>query len=49
MYDAKTAQQQYEEKLSAARQGICLNEDELIQLDNIVSPLLKNDVYKRQP
>ena len=41
MYDAKTAQQQYEEKLSAARQGICLNEDELIQLDNIVSPLLK--------
>ena len=41
MYDAKTAQQQYEEQLSAARQGICLNEDELIQLDNIVSPLLK--------
>lgn len=41
IYDAKTAQQQYEGVLSEARQGICLNEDELIQLDNIVSPLLK--------
>ena len=41
IYDAKTAQQQYEETLSEARQGICLNENELIQLDSIVSPLLK--------
>lgn len=41
IYDAKTAQQEYEQNLSEARQGICLNESELIHLDSIVSPLLK--------
>ena len=41
VYEAKTAQQKYEETLSESRQGICLNDDELIELDSIISPLLK--------
>lgn len=41
IYDAKTAQKQYETKLSSARQGICLNEVELAQIDDILTPMLK--------
>lgn len=41
IYDAKKAQSMYEEKLSDSRQGISLNESELVSLDKIVSPLLK--------
>lgn len=41
-YRALTANNQYEHTLSVSRQGIHLSDDELLELDNIVSPLLKN-------
>lgn len=42
LYDAKKAQNKYENVLSESRQGIGLNERELSNLNKIVSPLLKN-------
>ena len=52
-YRALSANNQYEHTLSTSRQGIHLSDDELLELDNIVSPLLKNGqtvahVYKTQ-
>ena len=42
LYDAKKAQGKYEHTLSVSRVGICLSVEELSNLNNIVSPLLKN-------
>ncbi len=41
VYDAKQAQKTYEQQLSEARTGIALNEIELSQLDQLISPLLQ--------
>ncbi|WP_337664733.1 IS30 family transposase [Suilimivivens sp.] len=41
LYDPVSAQKQYEEKLSEARSGISLTEDDIAHLNGIVSPLLK--------
>lgn len=41
LYDPVSAQKQYHEKLSEARSGISLTEDEIAHLNGIVSPLLK--------
>ena len=41
-YRALPANNQYENTLSVSRQGIHLSDDELCNLDNIVSPLIKN-------
>lgn len=41
-YRALSANNQYEHILSTSRQRIHLSDDELLELDNIVSPLLKN-------
>ncbi len=41
LYDAKYAQEQYENLLSESRKGISLSEAELDQINGIVSPLLK--------
>lgn len=41
-YRALTANNQYEHTLSVSRQGIHLSDDNLLELDSIVSPLLKN-------
>ncbi|MFQ9892543.1 MAG: IS30 family transposase [Emergencia sp.] len=41
LYDAKHAQQQYEETLSSSRRGISLTEQELERINDIISPLLK--------
>jgi IS30 family transposase len=42
VYDAKIANGEYKDVLSDSRRGISLNDTELKQLDNTVSPLLKN-------
>ena len=42
VYDAKEAQKEYELVLKESRQGICLNEDELKRIDDIISPLIKS-------
>lgn len=52
-YRALSAHNQYENTLSVSRQGIHLSDEELCDLDNIVSPLLKNGqtiahIYKTQ-
>ena len=41
-YDARSAQKEYEEVRSESRTGFNLTEEELKQLDAVVSPLLKN-------
>jgi IS30 family transposase len=41
VYSAKKAQQEYEEVLSEARQGVQLTEEEALRLDTLISPLLK--------
>ena len=41
LYDAKTAQEDYETKLSESRKGISLTEEELIRLNDFVSPKIK--------
>lgn len=41
LYDAKTAQEEYETKLSESRKGISLTEEELIRLNDFVSPKIK--------
>ena len=41
IYDAKYAQEKYEEKLSESRKGISLTEEELNAINKTVSPLLK--------
>lgn len=42
LYDAKEAHAAYVQKRSEARQGIALSERELLELDQFISPLLKN-------
>lgn len=42
LYDAKTAQEEYENKLSESRKGISLTEEELIRLNDFVSPKIKS-------
>lgn len=42
LYDARSAQKEYEEVRSESRSGFNLTEKELKQLDSVVSPLLKN-------
>ena len=42
IYDAKEAQKEYEQLRSESRQGICLDEEELKRIDDIVSPLVKS-------
>lgn len=42
LYSAYPAQKAYREQLSSAREGFCISDEELQQLDAIVSPLLKN-------
>lgn len=42
LYNAKKAHNEYTAVLSEARSGINLTEEELTQLDSVVSPLLKN-------
>lgn len=41
LYDAKYAQEQYEKTLSESRRGIAMTEQELEQINDTVSPLLK--------
>ena len=41
LYDAKYAQEQYENTLSESRRGISLTEQELNQINDTISPLLK--------
>lgn len=41
VYTAKEAQRAYEQTLAISRDGIALTADELIRLDGIISPLLK--------
>lgn len=41
LYDAKYAQEQYEKTLSESRRGISLTEQELNQINNLLSPLIK--------
>lgn len=41
LYSASAAQQEYELIRSESRSGICLSEDEALQLDAFISPLLK--------
>ena len=41
-YHALPAHNQYVDTLSISRQGINMSDDELCELDNIVSPLIKN-------
>jgi len=40
-YKAVTAQRLYEQRLSSSRQGINMTEEEWIELDNFVTPLIK--------
>ena len=52
-YRALPSYNQYKNILSVSRQGINLSDEELIELDNIVSPLIKNGqtiahIYKTQ-
>lgn len=42
LYKANDAQKEYEELRSESRSGFNLTEDELKQLDSVISPLLKN-------
>ena len=42
VYDAKEAQKEYEHVRSESRQGICLDEEELKRIDDIITPLVKN-------
>lgn len=42
VYDAKEAQKEYEDTRSESRQGICLDEEELKRIDELISPLIKN-------
>ena len=41
LYDAKYAQEQYEKIWSESRRGISLTEEELIRINNTISPLIK--------
>lgn len=41
-YDAKEAQLDYERTLSDSRSGVMITDDELTELDNLISPLIKN-------
>ena len=41
-YDAKEAQLDYERTLSDSRSGVMITDDELAELDNLISPLIKN-------
>jgi IS30 family transposase len=41
IYSAKTAQAEYEKKLSESRQGIAISRAELKRLDKIISPLVR--------
>ena len=41
-YQAQKAQKMYETELSESRKGIHLNEEELVRMDELFSPLLKN-------
>ncbi|MBP5413993.1 MAG: IS30 family transposase [Lachnospiraceae bacterium] len=41
-YHAQKAQKMYETELSESRKGIHLNEEELVRMDELFSPLLKN-------
>ena len=41
LYDAKYAQQQYEQMLSESRKGISLTEQELNRINDTIIPLLK--------
>ena len=45
LYDAKYAQQQYEQMLSESRKGISLTEQELDRINNTITPLLKKDSH----
>lgn len=52
-YHALPSYNQYKNTLSVSRQGINLSDEELIELDNLVSPLIKNGqtiahIYKTQ-
>lgn len=40
-YDAKEAQLDYERTLSDSRSGVMITDDELAELDNLISPLIK--------
>lgn len=40
-YDAKEAQLDYERTLSDSRSGVMITDDELSELDNLISPLIK--------
>ena len=42
LYDARAAQKEYEEVRSESRSGFNLTENELKQLDSVISPLLIN-------
>lgn len=42
IYDAISAQKEYEDVRSESRSGFNLTEDEVAQLDSVISPLLKN-------
>lgn len=41
LYSASFAQQEYEQVRSESRSGICLSEEEAVQLDNFISPLIR--------
>lgn len=45
LYDAKYAQQQYEQMLSESRKGISLTEQELNRINDTITPLLKKDSH----
>ena len=52
-YHALSSYNQYKNTLSVSRQGINLSDEKLIELDNLVSPLIKNGqtiahIYKTQ-
>ena len=42
LYDAKSAQQEYEQVRSESRSGFNLTEQERVQMDQVISPLLRN-------
>ena len=45
-YDAKEAQLDYERTLSDSRSGVMITDDELAELDNLISPLIKKGFQK---
>ncbi len=49
LYDAKKAQLAYETERSESRQGIALSENELQELDEFISPLLKKAYIDKNP